>query len=789
MKKHEWVNIIREKGLMEKTHQIDLLMYEKKTNLPLVIAASPSAGKTEYVLLKLEHFFRNTQNKNKKVLIIPASKTVLRDNFAGRISGFLNPSFSTKVIKYNIDEDKAEERTSMEVKNDIKEAFSGEYQVIVSLPQILRDNIDLSSEVDMIIIDEAHQWYFAENKEGEGTMKIIIKKTKPKEQILLTGTPFIFNLHKEKFEMYYIAPSDLYKIGEINNVQIEVISSPIDFKNYDYNGTYGDIKRDLNISKDITELSLKSVCEDMIKKLKSPLRKKLQTIKNLTDHIPGGFIGDLFNLLDKTIIYCYSTDQADVFYNILNSKEKLKGRVLISHSKIDKGSEELRVFKEQKEHKILIVVDRAREGYDHPDLFNIVDFSYTQNITVLNQMFPRLFRFPRDKKRRKDQKIFFKVSPKNSVSYFRDLMTTCLAVCEREWFMKYNTKNMGDLPVFKRRRKRYGIKNTITKNQENTKKFIKEKDLESLGVPLNLNLWTDHKHSDEDNFSTIYQTTLDEARRAFVGYGESLDSMEPRVLEIYHNGEELSDPQIAEKCGIHSVSVGLIRERNGLKSWEKIKYERLRKDVIDLYWNGEKPSTTEISKRLGCGSNTVCQILAENKLPFWANVKMKEVEEFIIEKIKSNPNIGLTEIAKHINNQWNYSSLQSAISTVSKILLKNEISISDRNTVEKNKTINKILNLHTKGWSNKEIAEKIGISGSGVGQILKEKGKTPNISRLKKKSEENREKVIKRYEMGDMPSNAKIAKDCSITEPSVCLILKKEGKKPWIVATRKTKVL
>jgi DNA-binding NarL/FixJ family response regulator len=358
-------------------------------------------------------------------------------------------------------------------------------------------------------------------------------------------------------------------------------------------------------------------------------------------------------------------------------------------------------------------------------------------------------------------------------------MTACLAVCEREWFMKYNTKSMGDLPVLKRKRKRTGFKNTNTKSKEEGKNFKAGNNLDNLGVPLNLNLWSDHKHSDEDNFSTIYQTTLDEARRIFVGYGESLDSMEPRILDVYNNGEELSDPEIAKICGVHSVSVGLIRERNNLKSWEKIKYERLRKDVIDLYWNGEKPSTTEISKKLGCGVNTVCQILTENKLPFWTTVKMKEVEEFIIEKIKSNPNIGLTEIAKHINDQWNYSSLQSAIGTVSKILLRNEISISDRNTVERSKTINKILNLHAKGWSNKEIAEKIGISASGIGQILKEKGKISNMSRKKRVREEKSGKVLERYDRGDMPSNATIAKDLGIGEATVSQILSENGKKSW----------
>jgi len=43
--------------------------------------------------MDLEIFYSNTENKNKRTLFLPASKTVLRDNVASEIKWF-NPSFT-----------------------------------------------------------------------------------------------------------------------------------------------------------------------------------------------------------------------------------------------------------------------------------------------------------------------------------------------------------------------------------------------------------------------------------------------------------------------------------------------------------------------------------------------------------------------------------------------------------------------------------------------------------------------------------------------------------------------
>jgi len=51
-----------------------------------VLGAGTSSGKTELSLVFLSLFYDKKENKNKKTLIIPASKGILRDNFSDRLS-------------------------------------------------------------------------------------------------------------------------------------------------------------------------------------------------------------------------------------------------------------------------------------------------------------------------------------------------------------------------------------------------------------------------------------------------------------------------------------------------------------------------------------------------------------------------------------------------------------------------------------------------------------------------------------------------------------------------------
>jgi superfamily II DNA/RNA helicase len=303
---------------------------------------------------------------------------------------------------------------------------------------------------------------------------------------------------------------DLYDAGLVSNVKMEIVSSTYDFKATDWQGTYGNLKSTKTNSPKQAEDALVAVCKEMIDKLKNPL-KEWYSINNVTKNS----IGKLFDYMDKTIIYTHSLSQANKFHKILNSKKELTNKVLVSHSENDPDSIEFNKFKTEDKYKVLIAVDRGRIGFDMPELFNIVDFTMTQNLDMLLQMYGRLLR--KSDLQKKKQKIYFKVATKNTADYFVDLMTAMLCLTDMKWYSSYNGKNMGGIKIPKVLTK--SIRNKQYQQNQNKSKSKKVKpyvSLTELGIPLDLNLFRQSiLHSSNGKFNTIAETTLDDVRREF----------------------------------------------------------------------------------------------------------------------------------------------------------------------------------------------------------------------------------------------------------------------------------
>mgnify|MGYP003894595399 CR=1 FL=1 len=104
-----------------------------------------SAGKTITTLMKLEMFYSEPTNKKHKTLLLPASKTILRDNFETELVKF-NPSFNYCVCK-----------TKSDLIDSIKDKGCN---VIVVLPQSLIRMYEVLPKIHTFILDEAHEWYF-----------------------------------------------------------------------------------------------------------------------------------------------------------------------------------------------------------------------------------------------------------------------------------------------------------------------------------------------------------------------------------------------------------------------------------------------------------------------------------------------------------------------------------------------------------------------------------------------------------------------------------------------------
>jgi superfamily II DNA or RNA helicase len=481
-------NIVKRKLLKEIFYQIEFFGKKlwMKAKKPFVLAAGTSAGKTLTSLIQLEIFYSIPENIKKITLIISSSKTVLRDNFAIALEEF-NPSFSYYVVSN---------------KKELEEAIKDGYQVIVVLPQTLNNNYKLLPKVTNFILDEAHQWYF------KPTIQKIIKQCKPTRQLLLTGTPSRFNAKADEFEFYYVPVMDLYENNLVSNIKIEVVSSAYNFKQTDYEGTYGNLKSNKTNSPQKAKESFKMVCDEMILKLRGRLGNKY--LANLRG---ANKISALFNDLEKTIIFCHSLKQANAFYKELSSMKGLKDMVLLSHSENDKDSEYFEQFRTDNQYKVLVAVDRGKLGYNLPDLFNVVDFSMTQSLDMILQMMGRILRLS-DKD---NEKIYFKVATKNTAGYFVDLMTAALCLFKMEWYSQFNGKNMGGIliPKVKTTRPKPNGKSNSTNKKKQTQRIA---TLEELGIPLDLNLFNQSiMYSQGDKFSTVAWTTLDEVRKEFFG--------------------------------------------------------------------------------------------------------------------------------------------------------------------------------------------------------------------------------------------------------------------------------
>jgi superfamily II DNA or RNA helicase len=483
--------IIKSRGLTELPYQKDFLtnpIYEKVSK-PVVFAAGTSAGKTFTMAMWLEIFYSNIKNKNKSTLMIPASKTVLRDNTQKSLEEF-NPSFTYAICKD---------------RKELQKAIKDKIQVIIALPQTLIRSIDILPKFERFILDEAHQWYF------KTTIQALIKKVKPNYQLLLTGSPSRFVAQKDKFICKFVSVMELYDLGHVNNAKIEVVSSSYDFKQTDWLSSYGNLKSTKTNSPKQSKEALEMVINEMINKLKSTTDGKItRNWKGLNK------VSSFFNHLNKTIIYTHSIKQADVFYKILNSK--MSGKVLLSHSENDGKSELFTKFQNDNDIKILIAIDRGRLGFNMPELFNIVDFTMTQSLDMLLQMYGRLLRKSADNPNK--EKIYFKVATKNTADYFVDLMTAMLCLTTNDeptyYYSSYNGKNMGGIRIPK------ALINTKRVKASNPSKQAKSSgskpyvSLVELGIPTDLNLFKQSAlHSSDGLFDSIAWTTLDEVRREF----------------------------------------------------------------------------------------------------------------------------------------------------------------------------------------------------------------------------------------------------------------------------------
>lgn len=519
-------------------------------HLPLVLGAGTSSGKTTMTLGHLEMFYSNPENKNKKTLLIPSATKVLRRNFADALDNFNPQNFSYCIAR-------TVEEADLALNNP-------ECQVVIALPHTV-SRIENLPKLEWFILDEAQEWY------SQRTIQKILSVTNPTYQLLLSGTPFDFHRKKDEYMFFHVSVEELYDLGRVHNPRVEVISTSynINFEDYNNNGT---LRSNKNFSNKKHREALWEVASHMVKHLGLPEKVKKQFLANRATNK----ILSVFGELEPTIIYCSRTKQANEFYKIFN--ELFPGKVLMSHSDNDEDSKEFNLFQEGN-HKILISVNRGRIGFDMSELFNIVDFTMTTNVAMLLQLLGRLLR---KSKKKKKQKVFYKVAGANDASYIKQLMTGVLSLWMKELYVNYT----GDgreirIPRIKPTKPR-GPK---TNNQPTTRPRVNQRAISNfieMGV-LSLSFWKEILHYNNDKFATVAWTTLDAVKREC--YGIRYMSPKGSLTKKLYN-ETVKQHNIKTYNQLFKIN-GSLAQKAAVMGWDKDLEKPVRVSRKDGFYSPE----------------------------------------------------------------------------------------------------------------------------------------------------------------------------------------------------------
>jgi superfamily II DNA or RNA helicase len=423
--KRKLERIFTKRGFDTREHSIKNILDYLEPCLPHVTAIGTSGGKTMTTAARLELLYQIGLIKpDEKVLILAADKTILRENFINSFNEFfekVGASFSYRAVAN---------------KEELIKALEDDVQVIITLPQTLNSPAKLRLVSDFnwkwFVQDEAHKWYFKK------TVQRIIENIQPKYQSLLTGTPFKFNkINQEspdpKYVIEYTAVAEMYEKGYLSNVEAQVLHSDIALTKLDYVSMLGNLKNSVRISEKDTISAFNSVIDQMVKKLKVPV-KRFASTHNITNNMTS-----VFGKLKKTIIYCHGIPEANYIVEYLR---KNNIGAVVTHSKTGIESNSVfNLFKIDDDIKVLVAVQQGREGFDFPELENVIDMTYSKNFALVMQMFGRVLRNHKDI----SKKFFFKVAPKHTHSYFVDWMNALFMLFEKEWYSTFNGKNGFDI--------------------------------------------------------------------------------------------------------------------------------------------------------------------------------------------------------------------------------------------------------------------------------------------------------------------------------------------------------
>lgn len=434
-KQNKW---FKSRGLRILNYQTDVINKVKDSlnkQAVTVLAACPSAGKTITAIYIIEDYLK--QNPSHKVLILAHGTTVLRTQFHSNIEDV----YST--IKSDFDYKLVENYSE----------YDNNASINVCLPQTL--NGKLLNKIDLLVVDEAHQFYFA------SMVKDIIKKVKPMKQLLLTGTPSIFI--RNKYPIIPVTLNTIFDEGMVSDLFVEIATSSYNFGWGDFN-KYNELKSEINFK----EIETKKTLDNLIGKIV----ERLKNIKGNESALTPEWLPTL-QKLHKTMFVCKSQQQARQVNNYFNN---IHVKTALSISETDIDSLGIEKFKKDENCLILIVVGRGILGFNYPELVNVVDMTTSQNIDRIYQLMCRVIR----KHPKCEKKLFFKIAPIELVEYYKYIMTAVLALSDETFYTKFDGKNSDKLTIPVEKCRRIGDDGINSKKKQIKFKPIEFKDLPAI---------------------------------------------------------------------------------------------------------------------------------------------------------------------------------------------------------------------------------------------------------------------------------------------------------------------
>jgi hypothetical protein len=542
-----YYDVIDEFGKSRFKQQEDVLTNVNYLNptKPVVLAFGTDGGKTYTTIMDLIIYFSQPGNKNKQVIIIPASKDDTRDNFKYALDDFknLDKYFSYCVIDNEVDDD-------VQLGKKTLKALKNKCNVVVALPQTLRSVVKKLPKVDRIILDEAHEWYFS-NK-GDGLINKIIKQTSPTHQLLLTGTPYEFNARNDKFDILHYSVEKLQDYGKTGDAEMNVVSTPIDFDILnDFNGE-GELRRGTKISKSNIIKSVDNVLLDTLKTQRLPgsiiKSNKLKALQSIGSKLP------------KSIWYFKRIAHAKYAYEYCK-----RISIACAISTGDDKESTIKNFKNNDGIKLLIVVNKARQGFSDDELFNIVDFTFSQKPSMLQQMYGRLLR--KSKLQPNKIKRYFKVAPKNDIHYYEMLMLGVMNLNLQEFYttFKGQTSNL-PVPVIKKPKTGKGNREGGGEGGEKRLNMSILGEMGETGILLNMESLKELNRKSSDLFSISCYTTLGHIKRELYDIRSQVNKGD-LTKELYD--ETIQKYKITHYNQLHKINPPLASKSTDLL-WEPI---------------------------------------------------------------------------------------------------------------------------------------------------------------------------------------------------------------------------